>query len=87
MEEWPLSLEDNRFYSSPILFDLDNDGRIDIITVDDCGVIRVVQVCLLIFLKVHSFQKSRYSTISQSSLYQHFQLTEIGMRIDMRLRI
>lgn len=50
LEEWPLNLEDNRFYSSPILFDLDNDGKVDIITVDDCGVIRAVHVVSLNFV-------------------------------------
>ena len=33
-ESWPKSLEDNRFYSSPIIFDLDKNGKEDIITID-----------------------------------------------------
>ena len=48
IEGFPLSLEDNRFYSSPILFDLDKDGKVDIISVDDNGVIRVINVLLVI---------------------------------------
>ena len=54
IEGFPLSLEDNRFYSSPILFDLDKDGKVDIISVDDNGVIRVVSVLLVILHKVHN---------------------------------
>lgn len=45
-EGWPISLEDNRFYASPIMYDLNKDGMEDIITIDDSGVIRVVTVRL-----------------------------------------
>ena len=48
-ESWPKSLEDNRFYSSPIIFDLDKNGKEDIITIDDEGIIRVLSVISLFF--------------------------------------
>lgn len=37
-------MADNRFYSSPILFDIDQDGMEELISVDDNGVIRIVKV-------------------------------------------
>lgn len=43
-EEWPYDMADNRFYSSPILFDIDQDGMEELISVDDNGVIRIVKV-------------------------------------------
>lgn len=82
IEGWPLSLEDNRFYSSPILFDLNKDGNVDIITVDDCGIIRVVNVSHTNSFVIHSSLKSNYSIILQSFHYQLYRLIVIGTKIN-----
>ena len=37
-------MDDNRFYSSPIIYDINEDGKEEIISADDNGVIRIVEV-------------------------------------------
>lgn len=43
-EDWPYDMDDNRFYSSPIIYDINEDGKEEIISADDNGVIRIVEV-------------------------------------------
>ena len=43
-EDWPYDMADNRFYSSPIIYDINEDGKEEIISADDNGVIRIVEV-------------------------------------------
>jgi len=43
---WPWDFEDNRFYGSPIVHDRNGDGLEEIVSIDDNGVLRVLQVVI-----------------------------------------
>ena len=44
---WPWDFEDNRFYGSPVVHDRNGDGLEEIVSIDDNGVLRVLQVVVV----------------------------------------
>lgn len=63
-EGWPVSMEDNRFYGSPIVFDHNNDGIEDIIMIDDTGVIYAMHVSMVCVFHVQLSERHSFSNIT-----------------------